>query len=94
MGDGGTDLRKDIERLLRDASGSLSKLSTTVRREGERLQKELSAGAKPKAKKRATAKPKAKRAAAKAKRATKTTTAARAKKARAAKPRAAKSSSK
>jgi hypothetical protein len=96
MGDGGTDLRKDIERLLRDASRGLSKLSANARREAERLQKELSsatkpkrkrAGAKPKAK-RAAAKPKAKRAAAKAKSASKTTKAGSAKKARASKPRA------
>ena len=76
MGEGGNDLPKDVERLLRDASPGLGKLSTNVRREAERLQKELSRpgarGAKPKAK-RAGAKPKAKRATAKratAKRAT------------------------
>jgi hypothetical protein len=74
MGEGGNDLRKDIERLLRDASRGLGKLSTSVRREAERLQKARpgARGAKPKAK-RAGAKPKAKRATAKratAKRAT------------------------
>ena len=33
MGEGGNDLRKDVERLLRDASRGLGKLSTNVRRE-------------------------------------------------------------
>src|SRR5258708_1833219 len=39
IGDSGTDLRKDVERLLRDASRNLSKMSAAVRREAERLQK-------------------------------------------------------
>jgi chromosome segregation ATPase len=41
MGSGASDLRKDLSRLLRDARRDAGKLSTTIKRDLERIQKDL-----------------------------------------------------
>lgn len=69
VGSGVADLRRNLTRLLRDARRDATKLSNATRKDLERLQKDVVAAAKPKAKKaagktRAAAKP---RGAAKAK---------------------------
>jgi ABC-type transporter Mla subunit MlaD len=48
LGTGAVDLRKDVAKRLRDASRDVTKLSNTVRRDLERLQKDLSAASKAK----------------------------------------------
>jgi len=47
---GAGDLRKDVNRLIRDARRDLTKMSKAVRRDFERAQKDLASAAKPVAK--------------------------------------------
>jgi len=48
LGTGASDVRKDVARLLRDARRDVTKMSTAVQRELERLQKDLRPASKPK----------------------------------------------
>jgi hypothetical protein len=50
VGTGAADLRKDVNRLIRDARRDLTKMSKAVRRDLERAQKDLASAAKPVAK--------------------------------------------
>lgn len=48
LGAGASDLRKDVAKVLRDASRDVTKMSKTVRGDLERLQKDVSAASKAK----------------------------------------------
>jgi hypothetical protein len=48
VGTGAGDLRKDVAKLLRDANRHVTKMSKTVRRDLERLQKDVTAASKAK----------------------------------------------
>ena len=59
-GIGGSDLRKDVAKRLRDARRDVTKMSNAVRRDLERLQKDLSAASKTKPRRRRPATSRAK----------------------------------
>jgi len=56
LGTGARDVRKDVAKLLRDANRDVTKMAKALRRDLERLQKDVSAASKPKARRAPAAK--------------------------------------
>jgi len=73
LGTGASDVRKDVAKLLRDASRDVSKMSKAVRRDLERFQKDVAKASKPKKPARGRAKTASRAKATKAKPRAKTT---------------------